>query len=84
MNVFEFVVIVVAITTVGGIIMQAMKMSADKAKDRALHGAANEASAAEMQQLKERIRVLEKLATDDDRRLAGEIERLRDPTRPGV
>lgn len=32
---------------------------------------------AEMANLRERVQVLEKLATDDDRRLAGEIDRLR-------
>lgn len=31
----------------------------------------------EMANLRERVQVLEKLATDDDRRLAGEIDRLR-------
>ncbi|HVY89027.1 MAG TPA: hypothetical protein VG942_09185 [Hyphomonadaceae bacterium] len=32
---------------------------------------------AEVARLRERVQVLEKLVTDDDRRLAGEIERLR-------
>ena len=32
---------------------------------------------ADITKLKERVRVLEKLATDDDRRLASEIEGLR-------
>jgi len=35
------------------------------------------ANQAEMAKLRERVQVLEKLATDDDRRLAGDIERLR-------
>lgn len=39
-------------------------------------------TAAEIARLRERVQVLEKLVTDDDRKLAGEIERLR--TRPGV
>jgi hypothetical protein len=34
-------------------------------------------TSAEMARLKERVQVLEKLVTDDDRRLANEIERLR-------
>lgn len=34
-------------------------------------------NAAEMAKMRERISVLEKLVTDDDRRLADEIERLR-------
>jgi cell division protein FtsB len=36
-----------------------------------------ESTQAEMARLRERVQVLEKLATDDDRRLAGDIERLR-------
>lgn len=35
------------------------------------------ATQAEMVNLRERVKVLEKLATDDDRRLASDIERLR-------
>ena len=40
------------------------------------------ANEAEVARLRERVQVLEKLVTDDDRKLAGEIERLR--TRPGI
>ena len=32
---------------------------------------------AELERLRKRVAVLEQLVTDDDRRLAGEIERLR-------
>jgi hypothetical protein len=50
------------------------------------HGPADDHAAAEMQaqinKLADRVAVLEKLATDEDRKLAGEIERLRD--RPGA
>lgn len=35
------------------------------------------ATQTEMARLKDRVQVLEKLATDDDRRLASDIERLR-------
>ena len=35
------------------------------------------ATQTEMARLKERVQILEKLATDDDRRLASDIERLR-------
>lgn len=41
-----------------------------------------EQNSAEVARLRERVEVLEKLVTDDDRKLAGEIERLR--TRPGA
>lgn len=40
-----------------------------------------EATQTEMAKLRERVQVLEKLATDDDRRLAGDIERLRSEQR---
>lgn len=36
-----------------------------------------EATQTEMARLKDRVQVLEKLATDEDRRLASDIERLR-------
>jgi hypothetical protein len=39
--------------------------------------AANTALASEVARLADRVAVLEKLVTDDDRRLAGDIERLR-------
>lgn len=35
----------------------------------------------EVARLRDRVQVLEKLVTDDDRKLAGEIERLRDEAR---
>ena len=35
------------------------------------------ATQAEVTKLRDRVQVLERLATDDDRRLAGEIDRLR-------
>jgi uncharacterized protein HemX len=35
------------------------------------------ANQAEIAKLRERVQVLERLATDDDRKLAGDIERLR-------
>jgi len=38
---------------------------------------------AEIARLRERVQVLERLATDDDRKLAGEIERLRTDRGPG-
>jgi len=41
------------------------------------------ATSAEVARLRERVQVLEKLVTDDDRRLASEIERLRPPEARG-
>jgi hypothetical protein len=43
--------------------------------------AANKVTQAELEKLKDRVAVLERLLTDDDRRLAGEISRLRDDAR---
>jgi hypothetical protein len=47
-------------------------------QDEALFGAMQQ----QIDKLSDRVAVLEKLATDDDRKLAGEIERLRE--RPGA
>jgi hypothetical protein len=44
--------------------------------------AANKITQAELEKLKDRVAVLERLLTDDDRRLANEISRLRDDARP--
>jgi hypothetical protein len=51
-----------------------LKIEADKAAGNVIAGEAQ----AEIARLKERVAVLERLATDDDRRLAGEISRLGD------
>jgi hypothetical protein len=48
-----------------------LKLQRDLAK------AGGEGMRAEVDQLRERVRVLERLATDGDRKLAGDIERLR-------
>lgn len=41
-------------------------------------------NAAEIARLRARVEVLERLATDEDRRLAGEIDRLRSEHRTGA
>jgi hypothetical protein len=52
-------------------------------RDLAISGGAQ--TSAELESLRQRVAVLERLLTDDDRRLAGEIERLRrDATQTGV
>lgn len=43
--------------------------------------AANRVTQAELEKLKDRVAVLERLLTDDDRRIANEISRLRDDAR---
>ena len=44
--------------------------------------AASKVTQAELEKLKDRVAVLERLLTDDDRRLANEISRLGDSARP--
>lgn len=85
MNVFEFILGICLIGTISGVITGGMKLKREKIRAQA-RGYGDEADAlrgvvGEMHQeivkLKDRVRVLEKLVTDDDRRLADEIERLR-------
>jgi len=51
-------------------------------RDLAISG--GEATRAELESLRERVAVLERLLTDDDRKLAGEIERLRRDNSPAA
>lgn len=85
MGVFEFVIALVVIGTVSGVITGGLKLEREKvkAKNRGygeetdqLRGVVGEMHK-DITKLKDRVRVLEKLVTDDDRRLADEIERLR-------
>ena len=84
LGVFEMVIGIVLIGSVAGIIQQGIKLEQDKVRARQ-DGAGESAALAgvvsdlhqDVAKLKERVRVLEKLVTDDDRRLADEIERLR-------
>lgn len=72
MGPFEMVVAIVLIVTIAGVM-----------KARASSGPSQEAMEqvarlrAQVDQLNDRVRVLEKLATDPARRLSDEIERLR-------
>ena len=72
MGPFEMVVAIVLIVTIAGVM-----------KTRAKHGMSQETSEqiarlrAQVDQLNDRVKVLEKLATDPARRLSDEIERLR-------
>jgi hypothetical protein len=83
MGLFEFIVAIVAISTVGGVISSGMQLEKRRLKARESSGEAEELKAligdmhGEITRLKNRVRVLERLATDGDRHLADEIERLR-------
>lgn len=92
MGVFEFVIGLVIIGTVSSVITGGIKLERDKVKAR-MRGAEGETEQLtgvvgelhrDVAKLKDRVRVLEKLVTDDDRRLADEIERLRREPRAGA
>lgn len=85
LNIFEMVLGIVVIGSVAGVIQQGIKLQRDKIRARrrgeddeaAMMGGVVEGLHKEVARLKERVRVLEKLVTDDDRRLSDEIDRLR-------
>ncbi|HOZ27033.1 MAG TPA: hypothetical protein PLH23_01840 [Hyphomonadaceae bacterium] len=85
MNFFEFVLAVIVIGTISSVITGGMRLEREKVKAKRqgygeeaeqLRGVVGEMHS-DIAKLKDRVRVLEKLVTDDDRRLADEIERLR-------
>lgn len=58
-------------------VLRSQKLKLELAKEERASGASDAEVMREIHRLKERVAVLEKLATDGDRNLAGEIERLR-------
>lgn len=72
MHVFEMVVWIVAIGTLGGIYSQHQK-NKHKAQQ---HQSLNKESEKRINDLEERVRVLEKIATDKRSRLSDEIDSL--------
>ncbi len=83
MGIFEFIIGIVLIGTVSSIITGGMKLEKQRLRIRAGESEAEDLKAligdmhGEITKLKDRVRVLERLATDGDRNLADEIERLR-------
>jgi glutamate mutase epsilon subunit len=85
MDMFVFIVIIVGIGSLTTVIQAAMKHENEKLKLRSqgLQGASDDQRAlladahAEIAKLKDRVHVLERLATDGDRDLARQIESLR-------
>lgn len=81
MNPFEMVVIIVAIAMVGSVLKARYGMTKDKDGNEVINRADPDAERlrGEVAQLKERIQVLERLATDTHgaQSLDREIERLR-------
>ncbi len=75
MNPFEMVVIIVLISVGAGVLKNYFQMKQNRQAD-----AASEQDLARMRaevdRLKERVHVLEKIVTDNDRQLADEIRKL--------
>jgi hypothetical protein len=65
------------IAVVGGYVIKSQKMKLEAMRLSGASSAVQDETARELQKLKDRVAVLERLMTDDDRKLAGEIERLR-------
>lgn len=65
------------IAVVGGYVIKMQKMKLEEKRMSGVSSAVQDETARELQKLKDRVAVLERLLTDDDRKLAGEIERLR-------
>lgn len=88
MGMFEFILGMTLICTIGGVITSTMQVEKRRLKARQSSGEADELKAligdmhGEITKLKDRVRVLERLLTDEDRKLASEIERLRRDTNP--
>jgi hypothetical protein len=65
------------VAVIGGYWMQHQKMKLKMFEAQGgAEAAANRATQVELEKLKERVAVLERLITDEDRRVAGEISRL--------
>jgi hypothetical protein len=82
MNFFAFIIALVAITSVTTIINTALRLAGRKYRYKDGFGEVTRLESlvsetnAEVDRLRKRVAVLEKLLTDDDRRLANEIDRL--------
>lgn len=57
--------------------LRSQKLKIEMMREERTSGASEAEMVRELQRLKERVAVLEKLATDDDRKLSSEIDRLR-------
>jgi hypothetical protein len=90
MGVFEMILGIVLITTIGGVLTSRAHLERQRLKARQTSGEAEELKAligdmhGEITRLKDRVRVLERLLTDEDRKLANEIERLRRDSNPSA
>ncbi len=60
-----------------GYLLKSQKLKLDMIREQRGSDASNSEVMAELHRLKDRVAVLERLLTDDDRKLATEIDRLR-------
>lgn len=67
------------VAIMGGIFIKSQKMKLDMMREQNTSGAVSSEVQNEIQRLKDRVAVLERIATDGDRRLASDIESLRRP-----
>lgn len=67
------------IAILSGTFIKSQKMKLDMLREQNASGAMSSETQNEIQRLKDRVAVLERLITDGDRRLASDIERLRRP-----
>jgi hypothetical protein len=75
MDPFSMVVAIVAISVGAGVISNYLKLKANRRGDEATQEDLA-AMRGEVDKLKDRVRVLEKIVTDQERQLADEIRRL--------
>lgn len=81
-GVFEFLLGAAIVAGVSGVLTSKHQLEREKVKARGLAAEGESMNMVgdlhqEVSRLKERVQVLEKLVTDDDRRLSDEIDRLR-------
>jgi hypothetical protein len=62
-------------------VLRSQKMKLEMMREQRTSSVSEEEMMREIQRLKDRVNVLERLATDGDRKLAGEIDRLRSQER---
>lgn len=75
MDPFTMVVAIVAVSVGAGVINNYVKLKSTRQADSVAE-AELQRTLAEVERLKERVRVLEKIVTDNDRHLAEEIRKL--------
>ncbi len=69
------------VAIIGGTYIKAQQLKLQIAKEQYASGASSSETQNEIQRLKDRVAVLERLLTDGDRKLSSEIDRLRSSER---